>query len=299
MKKIKILKSTDKNYPSKLLKIKDYPKELYVLGNEKLLNKRSIAIVGSRDCTGYGAKYAESFAEQISKENICIVSGMALGIDSFAHIGALKEKGNTIAVLGCGFNHIYPKENEWIFHKIIENCGCIVTEYEPDVEPNYKNFPKRNRIISGLSDSILVVEAAYRSGSSITARYALEQGKTVYAIPSNIYNSAGLGTNIMIQEGAKLLIKPSEIIKSIKENLKNTKQDEKKNTNLKQAINESTKIQKEYLPIYKLLSNEPIHINDIAKKLETTIKEITPVITMMEIEGYTHQIQTNYFVRKE
>ena len=121
----------------------------------------------------------------------------------------------------------------------------------------------------------------------------------VYAIPSNIYNSAGLGTNIMIQEGAKLLIKPSEIIKSIKENLKNTKQDEKKNTNLKQAINESTKIQKEYLPIYKLLSNEPIHINDIAKKLETTIKEITPVITMMEIEGYTHQIQTNYFVRKE
>lgn len=302
MKIIKI-DCDDERYPKRLLEIKDFPKELYVMGNMDLLqSKYTVGIVGSRKCTEYGRKVSYGFAKEISKNGICVVSGMAIGIDAMAHEGAIEQIGNTIAVLGCGFNHIYPKENEWIFHKIIENCGCIVTEYEPDVESNYKNFPKRNRIISGLSDSILVVEAAYRSGSSITARYALEQGKTVYAIPSNIYNSAGLGTNIMIQEGAKLLIKPSEIIKYIKENLKNTKQDEKKNTNLKQAINsinESTKIQKEYLPIYKLLSNEPIHINDIAKKLETTIKEITPVITMMEIEGYTHQIQTNYFVRKE
>lgn len=293
----------DKNYPERLLKIKNYPSKLYAIGNIELLkSKYTVGIVGSRKCSEYGRKVAFEFAKEISENGICIISGMAIGIDGQAHNAAIEEAGNTIAVLGCGFNQIYPKENEWLFHKILENCGCVISEYAPNVEVDKKNFPKRNRIISGLSDSILVVEAQYRSGSSITVKYAKEEGKTIYAIPSNIYNNAGIGTNIMIQEGAKLVINPYEIIKDIKmcnnkgelecnyENLKRFElTDNKKDKN----------IEKEYLPIYELLSNKPIHINEIAKILNTTIQEIMPIVTMMEIKEYTFQIQTNYFVKKE
>ena len=190
----------DDRYPKRLLEIKDFPKELYIVGNIELLKvKHTIGIVGSRKCSEYGRKVAFEFAKEISKNEICVVSGMAIGIDGQAHNGAIEELGKTIAVLGGGFNHIYPKENEWIFYKILENCGCVISEYAPNVEVDKKNFPKRNRIISGLSDSILVVEAQYRSGSSITVKYAKEEGKIIYAIPSNIYNSAGIGSNMMIQ----------------------------------------------------------------------------------------------------
>ena len=135
MKEIKIIKKGDKGYPEKLLKIKDPPEQLYVLGDESLLNKKSIAIIGSRDCTLYGYEQAKKFANKLSKENVCIVSGMAIGIDSAAHIGGKGEKGNTIAVLGSGFNHIFPEENKELFYEILEQFVCIVTEYAPDVEP--------------------------------------------------------------------------------------------------------------------------------------------------------------------
>lgn len=181
------------DYPKQLLKIKDYPKTLYAIGNTTLLNKKNIlAIVGSRACTAYGRNVATSFASELSKKDICIISGLAIGIDGASHYGALEHKGKTIAVLGCGLNHIYPKENEWLFHKILLNGGCAISEYPPDVEANMSNFPKRNRIISGISSGVLVVEAHYRSGSAITAKYAKEQGKNVYAIPSNIDSTNGV-----------------------------------------------------------------------------------------------------------
>ena len=334
----------DDRYPKRLLEIKDFPKELYIVGNIELLKaKYTVGIVGSRKCSEYGRKVAFEFAKEISKNEICVVSGMAIGIDGQAHNGAIEESGKTIAVLGGGFNHIYPKENEWIFHKILGNCGCVISEYTPNVEVDKKNFPKRNRIISGLSDSILVVESQYRSGSSITVKYAKEEGKTIYAIPSNIYNSAGIGSNMMIKEGAKLVIDPYEIVEEIKkQNIKNNLNDRcesiqkiynnkdleeaykknnqskgrkrirnrnkinlekinKKDENINQIIDSKKEknIEKEYLPIYELLSNKPIHINEIAKKLNMTIQEIAPTITIMEIKEYASQIQTNYFIKKE
>ena len=264
MKKIKIFKSTDKKYPSKLLKIKDYPKELYVLGNEKLLNKKSIAIVGSRDCTEYGAKYAESFAEQISKENICIVSGMALGIDTCAHIGALKEKGNTIAVLGCGFDHIYPEENTELFNKIIENNGCVISEYPPETEADLSKFPFRNRIISALSNGVLVVEAKHRSGSTVTARYAKEQEKKVFCIPGNIDLKTSVGTNRLIQGGAKLVTCVEDILI-------------------------------EYG--FPVLTRMPTNINIIAKKCKLDISKVSQKLLMMEIKGYIKSRPGNEYVR--
>lgn len=202
-------------------------------------------------------------------------------------------------MLGGGFNHIYPKENEWLFHKILENGGCIISEYSPEVKPDKSKFPIRNRIISGLSDGVLVVEAAYRSGSSITAKYALAQGKNVFAIPNNIYENNGIGTNMLIQEGAILVTKPKQIIEKICIN-------EDKYIDSKNSINENNQeedkniiIPKEFLQIYKIVTNVPIHINDIANKLNKSIKEINSIITMMELEGYVYQVEPNYFIRKE
>ena len=194
MENIKIIKIKDKRYPTKLLKIKNPPEQLYVLGDESLLNKTSLAIIGSRDCTEYGYMQAVRFSKEVAQQDICIVSGMAIGIDSAAHIGAKCEIGKTVAVLGGGFNNIFPEENEELFYGILEAGGCIISEYAPDVEADSENFPRRNRIVSGLSDGVLVVEARYRSGTSITARFAKHQGKKIFCVPSNIDSTTGYGT---------------------------------------------------------------------------------------------------------
>ena len=177
---MKTIKITDINYPKRLKEIKNPPKQLYIEGDEKLLNNKSIAIVGSRNCTNYGIKYAEEFAKELSKNNITIVSGLAIGIDTVAHEFSKDYKGKTIAVLGSGLDIIYPKENKELYKKILENGGCIISEYEKGTKIDSKNFPKRNRIVSGISLGILVIEAAYKSGSTITARLGFEQSKKVF-----------------------------------------------------------------------------------------------------------------------
>lgn len=328
---MKILKIDveDEKYPQRLLKIKNFPTEIYALGNIELLNaKYTVGIVGARKCTEYGSRVSNEFAKKISEKEICVISGMAAGIDGIAHNAAIEENGKTIAVLGSGFNCIYPPENEWLFHKILEKGGCIISEYPPEMEPNNRNFPIRNRIISGLSDAVLVIEAMHRSGSTITAKYAKKEGKLVYAIPNTIYASTGVGTNRLLQEGAILITNPMQIVEEvkreiyIKSNRKDVRQEhsnskkreneklsvkEMNNEEKEEGINERTSqingksnetiIPKEYLEIYRVLSDNPIHINDIAIKLGKTIQEVNSIITMMEIEEYAYQSQTNYFVR--
>jgi len=188
MEDIKIIKKEDKLYPKKLLSISNSPKQLYALGNLNLLNKLSIAIIGSRKCTEYGSMQGHHFSKELAKNDICIISGMAMGIDTSAHIGAKEEIGKTIAVLGSGFNYIFPEENTELFFDILKNDGCIITEYSPDTKVQSKNFPIRNRIISGLSNGVLIVEAKEKSGSMITARLAQKQNKKIYCIPGNIDN---------------------------------------------------------------------------------------------------------------
>ena len=355
----------DKRYPQRLLGIKNFPTDIYAIGKIELLNTmHTVGIVGARKCTEYGRMVTSEFAKELSAKEICIVSGMAMGIDGIAHNIAIGEKGKTIAVLGCGFNYIYPPENEWLFYKIIQNGGCVITEYPPETEPDNKKIPKRNRIISGLSDAVLVVEARYRSGSTITAKYAKEEGKKIYAIPNNIYVETSGGTNILIQEGATLVINPLQIVNEVKSRMeekgkqnntiiaehveklvndqkigkykkessrqyyksiksrkmaidkiikmeeKNEEGEEKNARKRKEEVrlekdsnveknDEVLILQKEYIEIYKLLSDEPIHINEIAQKIHKTINEVIPTITMMELEGYAYQPQINYFVRKE
>lgn len=180
---MKIININDKNYPEKLKNIDTPPRQLYLLGNEKLLYEFSLAIIGCREYSEYGKKIAKELSFKLAKQGVNIISGMARGIDSFAHIGCIVAGGKTIAILGSGFNNIYPKENLELFNEIIKNGGLVITEYPPEMKPLGSNFPKRNRIISGLSDGVIVIEAKKKSGTLITVDYALEQGKEVFAVP--------------------------------------------------------------------------------------------------------------------
>ena len=200
--KIKILKLGDNNYPEKLKNIVDKPKILYVLGNENLLNEKSIAIIGSRECTRYGAMNAYDFGYQLAKRGLCVISGLARGIDTYSHLGSIKIREKTIAVLGSGLDIVYPAENIELYKKILISGGAIVSEYPLGSKPEKYHFPQRNRIISGLSDGIIVVEAKKKSGTLITVDFALDQGKDVYAIPGNINSKYSYTTNELIKEGA-------------------------------------------------------------------------------------------------
>lgn len=199
---MKTIYQAQKEYPQKLNKIYAPPSKLYVFGDEAILNKPSIAIIGCRQASEYGKRIAFKFAYELAQKGIIIISGLAKGIDTYAHLGAVKAQGKTVAVLGSGFAHIYPEENKNLCKEIIKTGGAIITEYEKEMKPLKMNFPIRNRIISGLSNGVLVVEAKQRSGTLITVDYALEQGKDVFVIPGNITNQNSFGTNELIKQGA-------------------------------------------------------------------------------------------------
>lgn len=185
--KIELITLEDKEYPYKLKNIENAPIALYTLGNKELLKEQGVAVVGSRTCSEYGKTMSQAFSYLLAKKNIVIISGIALGIDAFAHEGALIAEGKTIAVIGTGIDLIYPKENKDLLYKIVKNNGLIVSEYPLGTTPNKNNFPKRNRIISGLSDGVLVIEAREKSGALITVNYALDQGREIYAVPRKPY----------------------------------------------------------------------------------------------------------------
>lgn len=189
-------------YPKNLKNISDAPAVIFYRGNIKKVSESfSVGIVGSRNCSVYGENVTEMISRELSKNNINIISGMARGIDSFAHKVCIRQGGYTCAVLGCGIDVIYPKENKKLYDIISEN-GCVISEFLPGTQPLPKNFPIRNRIISGLSDLIVVVEAGEKSGSLITASLALEQGKDIVAVPGTIFSKQSLGTNKLIRDGA-------------------------------------------------------------------------------------------------
>ncbi len=228
---IDIISIYDKEYPILLKEIHDPPISLYSKGDTTLLNKKAIGIVGCREATEYGKSAAKYFAYHLAQEGINIVSGLAKGVDSCAHIGAicakkgtnipqvnsyphvdnLKDCGKTIAVVGNGLDRVYPKENEELANQMIEKGGIILSEYPLGTKPDKMNFPARNRIISGLSKGILVVEAKEKSGTLITVDFALEQGRDVFVVPGNINSVNSVGTNRLIQQGAKLVTNYHEI----------------------------------------------------------------------------------------
>lgn len=213
--KFELITINDRCYPEQLKQIYDAPKKLYIRGDKDILGNFGIAIVGCRDNTKYGELIAKNLAYNLAKKGIIIISGLAKGIDSFAHIGAIYAKGRTIAVLGNSIDSIYPKENEIISQKIIEYGGAIISEYPVGAKIEKKNFPARNRIISGLSQGVIVVEAKEKSGSLITADFALEQGRDVYAVPGSITSIHSAGTNNLIKEGAIPVTKYEDVILNV------------------------------------------------------------------------------------
>ena len=280
-------------YPSSLLNIKDSPSRLFVEGNLDLLNSDSIAIIGSRYASEEGMKTAELFSKGLSQVGLTIVSGLALGIDTIAHKFSYNQKGKTIAVLGSGLNKIFPPENIDLYKKILENDGLIISEYAPNSEPSSSSFPKRNRIISGISLGILVVEAKYRSGTGITATYAREQNKPIFAIPHEIDNPYGIGTNRLLKKGAIAVTNPIDILEKLKlPRLKNAyinlqdNQSEKQNSILISDPKQSK--------IFKLIKKTPITPNELTRITKFSINEIQSILFILEMDGYIKKAAGGY-----
>lgn len=310
---MKLLLYGEKFFPKSLMKIKNPPRKLWAEGNLNLLNEKIFTVIGSRDCSVYGEKWCEIFTKKLVEYNYTIVSGMAIGIDSVAHKSALKYGGKTIAVLPSGLNHIYPEENIALYKKILANNGLIVTEFEPNIMASKEKFLERNRLVSGLGIGTLVVEAEYRSGTSVTASLAKEQGKKVFCIPGSLENNKSLGTNIMIQKGAKLVISPEDVISNYEtilenDNLKlfydsfNNNKKIQKNDNIVDLyskkdidniidenrtvyINKKTPVADEYKDLYDIICKGAISINMLAKQAKLSISETISKVTMLEIDG--------------
>ena len=288
---VKIIKIENEEYPESLSAIKWAPKQLYVLGNEKLLKEKCISIIGSRACTEKGRRIAEEFASKLCKAGLTIVSGMAKGIDTAAHVGALNTNGRTIAVLGAGFNHIFPEENMELFKEILKSGGAIVSEYEENTDIRSQQFVERNRIVSGLSEAVFVVEAKTKSGTSITADFATKQGKKVFCLAHGIEEKEGIGTNRLIKKGAKLVTCPEDIIEELKLNVEIPKDED-----IQIKIKESA-VPEEYLSVYKYINENPINVDELCKKTKLNMSNVNYILTMLELEGFIKQLPGKYFVR--
>lgn len=275
----------EKEYPKNIANLTSPPEKIFVMGNKKILNEECIAIIGSRACTEAGYKIAKKFSEVLATSGLCVVSGLAKGIDSAAHEGALEVYGKTIAIIGSGFNYIFPEQNKKLADKIIKNDGAIITEYEKDVEVFSKGFAMRNRLIAGISKAVLVIEAKHRSGTSITVDFARKQGKQVFCLAHSIAEKEGVGTNRMIQQGAYLVTSPNDILKffGYKEN--------------KVKIKEQMKVPKEYENILKVIKNDPISVDEICILSGLNIKDVNYKITMLEIDGFIKQVDGKRYIR--
>jgi len=273
---IKVITIKNNNYPRLLKEIYNAPYLLYYKGNiENINNNFNIAIVGTRKVSPYGKQVTEEIASQLAQNKITIVSGLALGVDSLSHLSAVNNNAPTIAVLGTGINNIYPTANRYLADKIIEKEGAIISEYPLGTLPLKHHFPARNRIISGLSLGALIVEAGEKSGALITARFALEQNREVFAVPGNIYNKNSIGPNNLIKMGARPITSATDILETL-----NLEQSEIFISN--QKIIADTPIEAKLL---KYLTKEPRHIDELARQSNLNISEVTSSLTIMEMKG--------------
>ncbi len=290
---VKILKFNDNEFPNSLKNITNPPSQLWVEGNINILGKNAISIVGSRSCTKYGERWCEKFVKGLLEYDLVIVSGMAIGIDSIAHNTALKYGGKTIAVLPTGFENIYPKENIKLYEKIKQNGGAIVSEYPPYEKQNKNRFLERNRIVSGLGIATLVIEASYRSGTSVTAGSTILNNKKVFCVPGSLDNSKSLGTNIMIKKGANLVTCVEDIVGNFDFLYKIKTLNIQKNE--EDIVLDD--VDDEYKDVYKMISDIPSEINIIARKLNLPIDEVMAKISMLEINEKIKRVEGSKFVK--
>lgn len=276
-KGIQILTLEDPDYPQLLSQISDPPICLYVIGNKKILSKvknNIFAIVGTRKPTSYGLQVAEKFAAELTQYGFIIVSGMALGIDSASHWGAINNSGKTIAVLGCGVDIVYPPSNKGLYQKIIETGSAVISEFPPGHTVLPGLFVARNRLISGLSKGVLVVEGAKDSGSLITARYAAEQGRDVFAPPSPITSPLSEAPNLLLKQGAKLVTNVSDILEEYQIKIK---------TKDREILLD--KLQGLEKKIAEIIINEAKSADELSILLKQPIDQILNSLTLLEIQG--------------
>ena len=271
----------DDNYPSQLRKLADAPPVLYIKGSLVPPDERALAIVGTRKATAYGRDAAHYFATELAGNGVTIVSGLAEGIDAAAHRGALDGGGRTFAVLGSGIDKIYPRQHVKLAQEIVQN-GAIISEFPIGTPPEARNFPRRNRIISGLSLGVLVVEAPEKSGAIITATVAAEQGRDVFAVPGNIFSMTNSGTNRLIQDGAKLVMTVTDILDEfniVHNNVETrivTEQIAPANTN--------------EITILDYLSADPIHIDDLVQMSGLPVAMVSSTLTILELKGLARSV---------
>ncbi|URZ06630.1 DNA-processing protein DprA [Clostridium felsineum] len=287
---IEIVFFNDENYPNILKNYDDMPYGLFYKGNIKKLNELTytVAMVGSRKCTQYGKDVTEIISRDLSLNGIGIISGMARGVDTYAHKTCIENKGYTCAVLGCGANVIYPKENKDLYCQIIRK-GCIISQYKPNTKPMPYNFPVRNKIISGLSNLILVTEADVKSGSLITATAALEQGKDVGAVPGSVFSKMSRGTNKLIEDGAHVIKNADDVYGILNF----------KKINFKKIHNNSSYdlMSENQRKVYNIISDKPVHVDDIKQVLNIDIQELYELLFEMQLKNKILCLSGSYYVR--
>jgi DNA processing protein len=283
-----VLKITHSLYPDALKEIYDPPPLLFVRGNPQILIYPQISIVGSRNPSALGNKTAFDFAFELSKYGFAITSGLALGIDATAHQGALSAAGFTIAVAGTGLDRVYPSSNRDLALEIV-NTGAMVSEFPPGTTAKGSNFPRRNRIISGLCQGLLVVEAAQKSGSLITARMALEQNREVFAIPGSIYSPLSRGCNAMIKEGAKLVESPQDIIDELSQY--------KQRISSLRSEPEQSLLDLDGQTLLNLVMFNPTSIDDLVESSAQSVDTIAAQLLMLELQGYVEATAGGCYIR--
>lgn len=286
---LNILVLTDPAYPKNLYNIYNPPPYLYITGKITKDDKRAIAIVGSRIPDVYGKKVTEQIAAELARNGITVVSGLARGIDSIAHRACLKAGGRTLAVLGSGIDAIYPPENKSLYKEISQN-GAVLSEFKIGTKPEASNFPRRNRIISGLSLGTLVVQATEKSGSLITAEFALEQNREVFAIPGNIGSKLSKGANKLIKKGAKLVNDVDDILEEIGGFIGAKNKKKVLNTVQIEGLEPAERL------IYEILSNEQLHIDQIIKMSNLDSSIVLANLLSLELNGIVSQLPGKYFL---
>ncbi len=281
----------DEAYPLRLRDIYDPPALLYLKGELKKEDELAVSIVGSRKTTPYGRWITEKISQDLVRHGVTIVSGMARGVDSVAHWGAISGGGRTLAVLGCGVDVVYPPENRNLFAKIIEQ-GAVLSEFPMGSPPEGGHFPKRNRIISGLSIGVVVVQASSDSGSLITANYALEQGREVFAIPGNVGADGSRGTNRLIKDGAKLVESSEDILEEI------LPQWRRENERIEEVKPRGPELSKEERVLYEMLGETPLHIDVMIRESQFEPGKVSSLLLNLELKGVISQWPGKCFSKK-
>lgn len=286
----RLITRADPDYPALLKEIPDPPAALYVRGTLNPADARSIAIVGSRQATDYGKRLAERFARELVEAGITVVSGLAKGLDTAAHHGALKGGGRTVACLGCGVDVVYPYENRGLAQQVVEN-GALLSEYPMTAPPDAWHFPTRNRIVSGLSLGVVVIEAPPKSGSLITVECALEQNREVFAVPGNVDNFRNRGAHALIKDGAKLVESVEDILAELRPG------DVQRTLDLEVEAPPPPQLAPLEATIYQFLGPDPKPIDDLILEAGLPANQVSSTLTMLEIKGVVRRLPGNAYVR--